>query len=306
MSFVEPEDIQTVVEGAYAPKVFKAVKNIDIQLPLPRMTWRQAMDEYGSDKPDTRFGMKLQGSGQSVRERLRRVVDHRRKRARPERQGRVRTSSRKEIDALGELRESVSRERSCWLALAPTGRWSRWPSTSRTSRLEALKRTMNAKPGDALFFAADRPNVACTALGQVRMRLGRKFDLIDQTREVQPPLGDRVPAARVRRRGGPLSSPCTTPSPAPMEEVPATNMDTATRRRVRARGVRSACINGIELGAGSVDPPLPSRSSARRCSASSGFRPRRRQQRFGLGTCSTPSSTARRRTADSPSASTAS
>jgi len=58
MSFIEPKDIQTVVEGAFAA-VFKNVKNIDIQLPLPRMTWRDAMENYGSDKPDTRFEMKL-------------------------------------------------------------------------------------------------------------------------------------------------------------------------------------------------------------------------------------------------------
>ena len=52
----------------------------------------------------------------------------------------------------------------------------------KEDKLEALKQAMNAKPGDALFFAADRPNVACTALGQVRLALGRKFDLIDQTK----------------------------------------------------------------------------------------------------------------------------
>ena len=85
MSFVEPEDIQTVVEGAFA-KVFKAVKNIDIQLPLPRMTWRQAMDDYGSDKPDTRFASFPQGNrragraGENVSRQRSCLADHRARR----------------------------------------------------------------------------------------------------------------------------------------------------------------------------------------------------------------------------------
>ena len=58
MSFVQPEDVQTVIEGAFA-KVFEAVKGIHLSLPLPRMTWKYAMENYGSDKPDTRFDMKL-------------------------------------------------------------------------------------------------------------------------------------------------------------------------------------------------------------------------------------------------------
>lgn len=182
MSFVEPEDIQTVVEGAFA-KVFKAVKNIDIQLPLPRMTWRQAMDDYGSDKPDTRFGMKLQDVTEVTRESGFGVFDNAVSVRGLNAEGVSAHLSRKEIDALGELAKTYHVKGLAWLTIAPDGTVkSSFAKFMKEDRLEALKRTMNAKPGDALFFAADRPNVACTALGQVRLALGRKFDLIDQTK----------------------------------------------------------------------------------------------------------------------------
>ena len=62
MSFIDPEDIQGVVEGAYA-HVFKTLMGIELKLPLPRITWRDAMARYGSDKPDTRFGMEIRDVG---------------------------------------------------------------------------------------------------------------------------------------------------------------------------------------------------------------------------------------------------
>ena len=182
MSFVEPEDIQTVVEGAFA-KVFKAVKNIDIPLPLPRMTWRQAMDDYGSDKPDTRFGMKLQDVTDVTRECGFGVFENAVSVRGLNAEGVSAHLSRKEIDALGELAKTYHVKGLAWLTIAPDGTVkSSFAKFMKEDKLEALKQAMNAKPGDALFFAADRPNVACTALGQVRLAIGKKFDLIDQTK----------------------------------------------------------------------------------------------------------------------------
>ncbi|MEG0126362.1 MAG: amino acid--tRNA ligase-related protein, partial [Clostridia bacterium] len=66
MSFIDPEDIQGVVEGAYA-KLFKELMHVDVQLPLKRITWRDAMSRYGSDKPDTRFGMEIADVSENVR-----------------------------------------------------------------------------------------------------------------------------------------------------------------------------------------------------------------------------------------------
>lgn len=65
MSFIDPEDIQTVVEGAYA-HVFKELMGVELSLPLRRITWRDAMARYGSDKPDTRFGMEIQDVSEVV------------------------------------------------------------------------------------------------------------------------------------------------------------------------------------------------------------------------------------------------
>src|SRR5699024_2811884 len=120
MSFVEPEDVQAVVEGAFA-KVFKTVKNIDIPLPLPRMTWRQAVDGYGSGTPDTRFGMKLKDVTDVVRGCGFGVFDNAVSVRGINAEGGAAHLSRKEIDALGELAKTYHVKGLAWLTIAADG-----------------------------------------------------------------------------------------------------------------------------------------------------------------------------------------
>ncbi|MDL2318708.1 aspartate--tRNA ligase [Eubacteriales bacterium OttesenSCG-928-A19] len=182
MSFVQPEDVQAVIEGMTA-YVMQDVMDYEVQLPLRRITWQQAMDTYGSDKPDTRFDMKLvdvtdivKKSGFGVFEKAASVRGINAKGAGLE-------LSRKEIDALGELAKTYHAKGLAWLTLDSEGlvKGSSFAKFFTDEAMAALLAAMDVGAGDALFFVADEPLVACNALGQLRLHLGRKFGLIDDS-----------------------------------------------------------------------------------------------------------------------------
>lgn len=186
MSFVEPKDIQAVVEGAFAA-VFRKVKGIELHLPLPRMTWKDAMEQYGSDKPDTRYGMKIstvnelvRGCGFSVFEQAveqghtvcaitaKKAAGH---------------LSRKEMDALGEYAKTYHVKGLAWLALGEDGAVrSSFAKFFSEEKLKALLSSMEVEPGDALFLIADKKLIALNAMGQLRAKLARDLGLIDKSK----------------------------------------------------------------------------------------------------------------------------
>lgn len=185
MSFVEPKDIQNVVEGAFAA-VFKKIKGIDLQLPLPRMTWKTAMEKYGSDKPDTRYDMQIEtindvvdGCGFSVFER---AVE----------EGQTVCAitaknaahlSRKEMDALGEFAKTYHVNGLAWLALHEDGTLrSSFAKFLSEDKLNQLLARMKVEKGDALFVIADKKLIALTAMGQLRAKLARELGLIDKSK----------------------------------------------------------------------------------------------------------------------------
>ena len=186
MSFVEPKDIQAVVEGAFAA-VFRKVKGIELQLPLPRMTWKDAMEQYGSDKPDTRYGMKIstvnelvKGCGFSVFEQAveqghtvcaitaKKAAGH---------------LSRKEMDALGEYAKTYHVKGLAWLALGEDRAVrSSFAKFFSEEKLKELLSRMEVEPGDALFLIADKKLIALNAMGQLRAKLARDLGLIDKSK----------------------------------------------------------------------------------------------------------------------------
>lgn len=185
MSFIEPEDIQSVVEGAYQ-HVFQEVMGIPITLPLRRLTWRDAMARYGSDKPDTRFGMEISDVGETVRGCGFTVFEN----ALAEGQtvcaicakgaGML---SRKEFDALGEFVKTYHVKGLAWATPHEDGtvRGS-FVKAMQGDSMQRLLDRMDCKPGDALFMIADHKLVALTAMGQLRLRLGKELNLIDRSR----------------------------------------------------------------------------------------------------------------------------
>ncbi len=185
MSFIEPEDIQTVVEGAYK-HVFQDVMGVEIALPLRRMPWREAMARYGSDKPDTRFGMEISDVSDTVRGCGFAVFEN----ALADGQtvcaicakgaGKF---SRKELDALGEFVKTYHVKGLAWAVPAEDGTIrSSFAKAMQGDSMQRLLTRMDCKPGDALFVIADKRLVALTAMGQLRLRLGRELSLIDRSR----------------------------------------------------------------------------------------------------------------------------
>ncbi|HNW86812.1 MAG TPA: aspartate--tRNA ligase [Candidatus Limiplasma sp.] len=185
MSFIEPEDIQGVVEGAYQ-HLFKEVMGLSIQLPLPRMTWRDAMARYGSDKPDTRFGMEISDVSDTVRGCGFTVFESALE------NGQIVCAicakgagslSRKELDALGEFVKTYHVKGLAWAVPAADGTLrSSFAKGMQGDSMQRLLSAMDCGPGDALFVIADRKLVALTAMGQLRLRLGKELGLIDKTR----------------------------------------------------------------------------------------------------------------------------
>ena len=184
MSFVEPEDIQNVVEGIYSD-IFREIKGIELQLPLRRMTWRDAMDQYGSDKPDTRFGMKIVNLDNVLNDSGFKVFDEAIAEGRTVRginaKGAGARLSRKEIDALGEFVKTYHVKGLAWATIGADGSIrSSFAKFVNPEVFESLKAAMDAQPGDALFLIADKKLTALTALGQLRLRLGHDLNLIDE------------------------------------------------------------------------------------------------------------------------------
>ncbi|MDR2513783.1 MAG: aspartate--tRNA ligase [Christensenellaceae bacterium] len=246
MSFVEPADVQAVVEGAFQA-VFAAVKGAEIQLPLPRMTWRQAMDEYGSDKPDRRFGLKLKNlsdwakdCGFSVFEGAPQVRGLNAK-------GCAGRLSRKEIDALGEFVKGFKAKGLAWMSLGADGVRSPFLKFLSEEKAAELKGLMDAEEGDVLFFVADRQSVVLQSLGQLRLELGRRLQLIDQGKDdlfwvTEFPL---LEWSEEDQRFMAMHHPFTSPMD---EDLPLVGSNPGG---VRAKAY-DLVLNGLEMGSGSI------------------------------------------------------
>lgn len=251
MSFVEPPEVQAVVEGAFQA-VFREVMGVELQLPLPRMTWRDAMDNYGSDKPDTRFDMTIRtvdelvkDCGFSVFEQAiaqgGSVVAIKADKA----SARL---SRKEMDALAEFVKTYHVKGLAWLALNEDGSMrSSFAKFLPEDKLDALLKHMEAKPGDALFLIADKRLVALNAMGQLRNRLGHQLDLIDKSKfnllwvTEFPLLEWNEDMQRFQAAHHPFTM--------PMEEDFGLLDDKPEQVRAKAYDL---VFNGIEMGSGSI------------------------------------------------------
>ncbi len=251
MSFVEPKDVQTVVEGAFA-RVFEEVLGVTISLPLPRMTWKHAMETYGSDKPDTRFDMTIRdvsalvpGCGFSVFENnvaqggiVGGVVAK-------QAAGRL---SRKDIDALGEFVKTYHVKGLAWLSVQEDGTIrSSFAKFFAEEKLQELMKALGVEPGDIAFLIADKKPVALTALGQLRVRVARDLNLIDTSKYnlfwvVEFPLMEwNEDAGRYVSAHHPFTM--------PMEED-FHLLDTHLSS-VRAKSY-DLVLNGVEMGSGSI------------------------------------------------------
>ncbi|MDO5292235.1 MAG: aspartate--tRNA ligase [bacterium] len=183
LSFVDVEDVLEVNERLLQ-RLFKEVLNVDVELPIQRMTWQEAMDRYGSDKPDLRFGMELKDVSEVVKDSEFVVF-----KGALENGGSVRginaegqgAMPRKKIDALVDFAKTYGAKGLAYIALQEDGSIkSSFAKFMTEEEMAGLIKAMDGKPGDLLLFAADKNKVVWDVLGALRLEIARQLDLLDK------------------------------------------------------------------------------------------------------------------------------
>jgi aspartyl-tRNA synthetase len=250
LSFVDVDDVIDVTERLLK-YIFKDSVGIDIQLPIQRMTWQEAMDRFGSDKPDTRFGMELvdvskvvKGCGFSVFTSA------------LENGGSVRGINakgqgempRKKIDALVEFAKGFGAKGLAYIAIQPDGTLkSSFAKFMTEDEMAALIKAMGGENGDLLLFAADRNKIVWDVLGNLRLEIARNLNLLDKNQYnflwvTEFPL---LEWSEEENRYVAMHHPFTMP----MEED--LHLIDTDPDKVRAKAY-DIVLNGTELGGGSV------------------------------------------------------
>lgn len=250
LSFVDVEDVIDVNERLLQ-RVCKEAIGLDITLPFPRMKWIDAMNRYGSDKPDTRFGMELQDVSDIVRDCGFGVFT-----GALENGGSVRGINakgqaempRKKIDALVEFAKGYGAKGLAYLCVMPDGTYkSSFAKFMTEEQLKALVGAMEGEPGDLLLFAADKNNIVWNVLGALRLEVAKQMDIIDKSKFnflwiVEFPLFEW---SEEENRFVAMHHPFTMPME---EDLPLLDTDPG---KVRAKAY-DIVLNGTELGGGSV------------------------------------------------------
>ncbi|MFA6169470.1 MAG: aspartate--tRNA ligase [Candidatus Margulisiibacteriota bacterium] len=191
LSFVEEKDVIEMMERMIKQTLAALAKDIDqyrgkhlpqVSLPLPRLSWEEAMNRYGNDKPDTRFGLELIELSDLMKE-----VDFKVFRETVDKGGRVKglnikggsKFSRAEIDKLEELAKSFGAKGMAWIAINADGLKSPIVKFFKEEQLNAIVDRMKGEAGDILVFIADKTKVVHQVLSELRLELGRKMGLID-------------------------------------------------------------------------------------------------------------------------------
>ena len=250
LSFVDTDDVIDVNERLLA-RLWKDILGIEIQTPFRRITWQEAMDRYGSDKPDTRFGMELKDISDLVKDCGFSVFT-----GAIENGGSVRAVNaegqgnmpRKKIDALAEFAKTYGAKGLAYLAVNEDGTYkSSFAKFMTEEELSAIVQRLEGKPGDLLLFAADKNKVVYDVLGALRCELAKNLDLMDKDTYhflwvTEFPL---LEYSEEQERYVGMHHPFTMP----MEEDLAL-LDTEPGA-VRAKAY-DIVLNGTELGGGSV------------------------------------------------------
>ena len=250
MSFVEAADVIGLIERMIA-YVFAKTINVHVELPIRRITWQEAMDLYGSDKPDLRFGLPLVDVSPALAGCGFRVFADVLKRG-----GQVKginakgagTWPRREIDQLESVVKPYGAKGLAWMIVGENGE-VRSPIAKflTPDEISDILRTMSAEPGDLLCFVADSKEIVAESLGRLRLYLGEKLELIDHSRFqfawiVEWPLLERdADTGKWNAAHHPFTSPVD-------EDVELLSSDPA---RVRAKAY-DLVLNGVELGGGSI------------------------------------------------------
>ncbi len=183
MSFVDRDQVMNMAEGLIG-KIFAEIKNVQIERPFLRLTYQQAMDRFGSDKPDLRFGMEIVDISDLVAQSGFKVFCDAVVAGGCVRGITVPGGSqftRKEIDDLTEMAKGYGAKGLAWISLQSDGVRSPIAKFFSDAEIEGIKVKMNAQEGDLLLFVADHWAAVSNCLGALRLALGKKCQLIDKT-----------------------------------------------------------------------------------------------------------------------------
>ena len=278
LSFVDQEDVLDVNERLIK-KIFGEICGVDVKLPLPRLTWREAMDRFGSDKPDMRFGMELKNVSDVVKDCEFVVFQSALKEG-----GSVRGinaegqagMARKKIDALVEYAKGFGAKGLAYLAVHEDGSYKcSFGKFMKPEELDALAAAMEAKPGDLLFFAAGKDKMVFDVLGNLRLELARQLGLLDKKDfkflwVTEFPL---LEYSEEENRYVAMHHPFTMPME---EDLPLLDTDPGA---VRAKAY-DIVLNGTELGGGSVR--IHQADVQEKMFEVLGFTPERAKEQFGF------------------------
>ncbi len=250
LSFVDVDDVLDVNERLLQ-KLFKEICGFEIHLPIQRMTWREAMDRFGSDKPDLRFGMELHNVSEVVKGCEFAVFKNA-----LENGGSVRGINaegqghmpRKKIDALVEYAKGFGAKGLAYVAINEDGTFkSSFAKFMKEEEMNALVAAMDGKPGDLLLFAADKDKVVFDVLGNLRLELARQLDLLkkDDFKFLWVTEFPLLEYSEEENRFVAMHHPFTMPMD---EDLQYLDSDPG---RVRAKAY-DIVLNGVEMGGGSV------------------------------------------------------
>ena len=250
MSFVEQDDVMALNEGLIK-HVFKEVLGVDVKTPIKRMTFKDAMEKYGSDKPDLRFGMEITNLSDVVKECGFKVFTDAVANG-----GSVRglcleggaSMGRKDIDRLGEFVKTFKAKGLAWIQLKEEGVKSPIAKFFQEEELNKIIETMGAKTGDLILIVADKNSVVLKALGELRLELSRKFDLVKDKSEFNFTWITEFDLLEYDEEEGRYFA-AHHPFTMPMDED-IQYLDTDPGR-VRAKAY-DLVLNGEELGGGSI------------------------------------------------------
>jgi len=249
LSFVDRDEILSLME-AMLTEVFQMVKGIRLQPPFPRLSYQEAMERYGSDKPDLRFGLEIQDVSSLVADSSFQVFQET-----LNRKGVVKAMvldgkamlSRKELDELTEAAKALGAKGLAWVKVSPEGFESPIVKFLGEPLLRKLSGALSAKSGDLLLFVADQLKVARDVMGGLRLQLAERFQLIppDQFRFVWVTDFPLLEYDETEQRYVAMHHPFTSPLD---EDLPLLETDP---RRVRAKAY-DLVLNGSEIGGGSI------------------------------------------------------
>ena len=250
LSFVDVDDVIDVNER-YLAYLFKEVLGIDVKLPIQRITWQEAMDRFGSDKPDMRFGMELHDVSEIVKNCGFSVFT-----GALENGGSVRGINvegqggmpRKKIDKLVEFAKGYGAKGLAYIAIAEDGtRKSSFAKFMTDEEMDALVAAMDGKAGDLLLFAADKKKLVYDVLGALRLELAKQMELLNKNeyRFVWVTEFPLLEWSEEENRFTAMHHPFTMPMD---EDIPLLDTDPGA---VRAKAY-DIVLNGNEIGGGSV------------------------------------------------------